>query len=82
MFGQSLQKILHSATLIGATGVLLQFSDNGGFVGVGEGWGMENRGEFGVGFEDLVQGGERFSDGVEGGGFGGGGILEVVPTFD
>jgi hypothetical protein len=46
--------------------MLLQFGDDGGFVRVCEGGGMEDGGELGVGFEDLVKRGEGSGDGVEG----------------
>lgn len=56
--------------------MFFQLGDDGGFVRVGEGGGVEDGREFDVGFKDLVERGEGSGDGVEGGGFGGGGVLE------
>lgn len=55
--------------------MFLQFGDDGGFVRVGEGGGVQYGGELSVGFQDLVQRGEGSGDGVEGGGFGGSSVL-------
>lgn len=72
---QGLEEVLHGAALVGSAGVFLQFGDDGGFVRVGEGGGVQDRGELAVGFEDLLQGAEGASNGVEAGGFGSGGVL-------
>jgi hypothetical protein len=72
------EEVLHRPTFVGAgAGVSLQLGDDGGFVGLGEGWGVEDGGELWVGFQHLVQRDERSGHGVEGRGFGGGGILEM-----
>jgi hypothetical protein len=53
VLGQDGEEVLDCAGLVGAAGVLFEFGDDLGLVGVGECGRVEDGLEFGVGFDDL-----------------------------
>lgn len=61
---QRLQEVLDGAALVSAAGMLFQLRDDGGLVGCAQGRRVEDGGEFAVGFQDRVEGGQGFGDGV------------------
>ena len=85
VLGQRLQEIFDGSALVSGgtdrTDVFLQLGDDGRLVGFGQGGGVEDGRELGVGLEHLMQRGQGSGDGVEGGGFGGGGVLLVDARY-
>jgi hypothetical protein len=55
VLGQDGEEVLDCAGLVGAAGVLFEFGDDLGLVGVGECGRAEDGLEFGVGLEDLEE---------------------------
>lgn len=77
---ERVQKVLDRRALLAALGDAGRLEELGhdlGFIAGGEGRGVEDGGELGVGFEGFGEGVDGFGCGVEGGGFGGGGVLMV-----
>ncbi|KAG9796261.1 hypothetical protein KCU88_g226, partial [Aureobasidium melanogenum] len=60
VLGESGQKVLDRAALVGATGVFLQLRHNLRLVRVRQGWGRQDRLQFRVALENLGQAGDRF----------------------
>lgn len=77
VLSQSDKKVLEDVRLVSA-GDFLQLRDDGLLVCVGEGGGAEDGGQLFVGLEGFAEVGDCFGGLVEGGGFGGGGVLMVI----
>lgn len=76
VLSQCTQKVLEDFILFASSNDL-QFLDDLLLVADAQGGRVQDGGEFGVLFEDFAELGEGFGDRVEGGGFGGGGVLSI-----